>query len=269
MNNFKKIKKLMLFGFIIFACFFMSGCFDVEYHIDIKTDGAEFITIKIGMPAYYAASYGNEFVKSLEKEYKVTEETVGDRYYVIGTIKRSANSWFIPYPNFIKGDALFTPRYLNLLIVKIYSFNAQFKLDKNKVDELFSKASSSYYDSKNLRIPFKYIISVPGKISKCNSDDINGNQLVWKYTIKPEENVDIQLTSYEINYFALIILILIIGSCAVFLWLRRIKLEVQPSTVVQELICSKCGAKLNLDAKFCDNCGEKILQNIKIDEGGD
>jgi len=204
---------------LIGICLLLTGCLEIEYHLQIKPDGVESITCKVMMPAILAGQSG-EIAKSLEDQgYKVNIETEGDKYYVIGTRISPKNQWFLPYPGkFVKEKVDFEPSYLNLWVVKKYSLKARYTLDRDEVNKLFSETTQNIY-TQNIRIPFRYVISVPGKISKHNSDEISGNRLVWKYTIRPNEQVDIQLVSYDVNYPAIIIIVLvIIGLLGVFIF---------------------------------------------------
>jgi hypothetical protein len=69
---------------LIGICLLLTGCLEIEYHLQIKPDGVESITCKVMMPAILAGQSG-EIAKSLEDQgYKVNIETEGDKYYEIG-----------------------------------------------------------------------------------------------------------------------------------------------------------------------------------------
>jgi hypothetical protein len=217
-KNLIKIRNALI---LIVICFFLTGCLDIEYHLQIKPDGTESITCKVGMPAFLAGQSG-EIAKSLEDQgYKVAIEAQGDKYYVIGTRVSPKNQWLLPYPvGLVKEKVIFEPTYLNIWVVKRYSMKAQYTLDRDEVNKLISEFAQNIY-TQNIRIPFRYVIAVPGKISKYNSDEISGNSLVWKYTIRPNEKIDIELASNDINYPAIIIILIILFAGGSYSILRK------------------------------------------------
>jgi hypothetical protein len=197
------------------------GCFEIEYHLQIKPGGEESITCKIGMPAIFGIQ-SDELAKRMEENgYKVNIETEGDKLYIIGKRISPKGQWFLPYPeNIVKEKVKFEPSYKNLIFMKFYSLKAEYILDQNEVNKIMSQSQTQY--SQSIRIPIRYIISAPGKIYKHNSDEISGDKLIWKYTVRPNEKIYIEFSSYEINYPVSLVtlgIIIILG----YLGLRRVQ----------------------------------------------
>ena len=205
----KNLRKIRNAAVLLVISLLLSGCLEIEYHIQIKPDGMESVTCKVIMPAILAGQSGI-IAEALEDQgYKVNIESEGDKYYVVGTRISPKNEWFLPHPGrFVKEKVVFEPSHLNLLVVKRYYWKTNFVLDRDEVNKAFSESSKTIY-TENIRIPFRYVISVPGNISKHNADEIQANKMVWKYTIRPGEKVDMEFTSYDINYPVIIILLLI------------------------------------------------------------
>jgi hypothetical protein len=203
---------------LVGTCFLLQGCMDVEYQLEIKADGTESIICKVGMPTILGVQSG-EIAASLEDlGYKVSFETWGDKHFVIGKKTFPKGKWLLPYPTrFVQEEIHFEPSYVDLLIFKKYSIKAQYVLDKNGTGDFFSDKIGSQI-TENIRIPFKYVISIPGKIHRNNADESIGNRLVWKYTIRPNEKVDIEVTSYDINYSAVIIVLVVIAGAGLIIF---------------------------------------------------
>lgn len=214
MNNkiFEFFKRFISTLLLTVLCIFISGCLDIEYRIDIKRDGKENITVKVGMPVNLSSGVG-DLIKSLEENgFKVTYEIDRDRYYVIGKQTAPKGILILPYPmNLVRDKPKLENRYFDFLVVKKYSIKAQYILDKDKVFSIFQ----------NNVIPMRYIISVPGKFVQNNADKISTNTMTWKYLIRPDEKIDINFTSYDINYLAVIIILLILGVFAIQIWRKK------------------------------------------------
>lgn len=210
------MKYLRIIIFIV-LCVFASGCLDIEYRIEIKPDGKQNVTVRVGMPVNLS-SWVSDTVRSLEAYgYKVTHEIEGDRCWIIGTQTIPKGMYLIPFPEKVaKEKPRVDYRYYNLWIVKKYFLKVQYMIDKNKFSDTFQ--GNEYYE--DLMIPMRYVISTPGKIVQNNADKINANIMTWKYFIRPDEKIDISFVSYDVNYFAIVLLL---GTVIFIIYWRNFK----------------------------------------------
>jgi hypothetical protein len=213
-------------GIILFCvCILISGCLDIEYNLKINTDGSGNAAVKVGMPVYISASAGDIARSLADNGYKVTTKIESNKYVVLGTRQFSKNQWVMPFPELlVKKGAEFKPEYVNFLFLKLFYMDARYELDINKVNSNISADQSSKY-WEGVIIPFQYVISTPGTIFKHNADKISGNELIWQYTIRGGEKVNIEFISYNIDYFAILLLLTVIVIFeAYFVHKKKIKM---------------------------------------------
>jgi hypothetical protein len=156
-------------------------------------------------------SQAGDLMTTFEKNgYKTTIKTEEDKSYVVATQTSPKGKWCIPYfEKFSKEPAKIQPKFSNYIFVKVYKLKANYVLDENLVNQALSGMKDNEFLD-NIQIPFRYVITVPGKITQNNADEVNGNTMVWNYTIKANEKVNLELVSYEVNYPAVIILLIVI-----------------------------------------------------------
>ena len=207
-------KCLILLPFVLITIL-ITGCIEIVYEINIDENDTEIVTMKMGMPSMFAM-YMDEIITELQNEgYYAKTDTVGDKFWIIGTKKMNEGSWEFP-PIDPDAKLLNVTRYdfdvKNYIIYKKYFLNIEYDFRR---DSSSSNYRSEEYD---FSIPVKFIVNMPGKISETNAHEQENETVTWNYVLTKTGAVDMELITYKINYALIIpsvlLPILLIGVVA-------------------------------------------------------
>jgi len=200
---------------------FFAGCFDIEYDIEITKDDIQTTTMKVGMNSFYI-DQADDMISGMEEQgYKVTIKEDGDKSYIIGKMTSKKGEGFLPYPGALVNDKSgfdFKKETNNYFLYKEYIYTVNYKVDPALVDEFMEGVPEG------LSIPITYNITMPGKISTTNSENVVDNTMTWKYRISKNMNVDMSATSTVLNYPGIIFSSLMVIFIILFVVFRRNKL---------------------------------------------
>ena len=189
-------KKMSFVVFIMTVILLITSCIEVQYSIKINDDSSQRIGVKIIMPAMFSVQSG-EIIKKLNEEgYSASTKSEGDKFIVEGTKTTEKEAWLFPFPNAAR-NVSFEPSVKNYLFFKLFTFNGKYSLENKEIPNPNSPFAS-------MAIPLKYSVEMPGSINSHNAGQFSGNILQWQYNMADHLiNVDVQASSYTVNYFAI------------------------------------------------------------------
>jgi uncharacterized protein YecT (DUF1311 family) len=191
-------KKISILFCLVIPIFLITSCIEVQYTIKINDDNSQRIGVKIIMPGMFSVQSGDIIKKLNEEGYSVSTKSEGDKFIVEGTKTTVKGAWLFPFPSMAQ-NVNFEPSVKNFLFFKLFTFNGKYTFENKEAPDPNNPFAS-------MAIPLKYFIEMPGSIDSHNANQFNGNTLQWQYNMADRRiNVDIQATSYTVNYIAIVI----------------------------------------------------------------
>lgn len=137
-----------------------------------------------------------------------------------------------------------------------YSF---VRKNKNLFEEMF-QVKINFLKNRVEPIPFHLLLEMPAPVSQTNGAKVSASQVKWEFSgLKKGNELLAESSSINIGFVVvLIILGLLIVALFLFFILKQQRAISSIPQKARKSYCIQCGATLSIEAKFCENCGEKV-----------
>lgn len=194
----KKAARLFLLALLTLA---LAGCVEVVYEITVDKNDVEHLTTRMGMPAMLAPYLGEVIADLQNQGFVVTTETTGDKVWIVGTKDFAAGAWDIPaLPSTVTVTSVSKDLFQvdDYVLFRRYTLDVEYRYESN--DSGTPPEGLAPPGAPTYTLPVKFVVTLPGRITKTNAHERQGRAAVWDYTLAPNGTVAMSLVSYRPNW---------------------------------------------------------------------
>lgn len=252
MNVFSSVGKIIGHAVALIGLIALVGCLEVKQSVKIDRTGAGAVGLRIVVDKDWAPLVMPELRKTLQKDLSGEE-------WVMKEVQESNGNPAID----IHG------KFSDVSVLRDGHSSTKFVVTKNNLFREDYHYEVQYVESvsRDFPIPYEYTVTMPGEITETNGEKLSSDTVKWRSDKGFKKGAVLSVTSSAVPLSGLAmssaVIVALFGIGGFFFYRQR---KASKSLANSEftsadrdmVFCTECGAKNEVNSKYCTVCGFKL-----------